>query len=268
MKTLKITSIILLAIFLSNCKSTSNIPQTREALLETFPPKNMDIYLLIGQSNMAGRAPIEAQDLDSIKGVFLFTGNAEKIWEKAANPLNKYSTIRKKLSQQKLNPGYAFAQEMIATSNKQIGLVVNAKGGTSINLWVPGSDFYNDAVSRVKEAMKHGNLKGILWHQGESDTSRHKTYMAILTNLILSLRKDLDIPDLPFVAGQLAIDKPHRLKFSKMMLELPQKLPNTAIVKTEGTKTMDGTHFDAASQRLLGERYAIEIKKLLLLQKK
>ncbi len=75
-------------------------------------PKNLDIYLLIGQSNMAGRATIESQDLDTLNNVFLYKGINGNVWEKAANPLNKYSSIRKALSMQKLNPGYTFAHEM------------------------------------------------------------------------------------------------------------------------------------------------------------
>ncbi len=55
----------------------------------------MDIYVLIGQSNMAGRAPIEFQDLDSINHVYHFTGKEENPWEKTANPVNKYSRVRK-----------------------------------------------------------------------------------------------------------------------------------------------------------------------------
>lgn len=55
----------------------------------------MEIYLLIGQSNMAGRAEIEQQDKDTLKNVFLLTGIDGNEWEPAANPLNKYSTIRR-----------------------------------------------------------------------------------------------------------------------------------------------------------------------------
>jgi hypothetical protein len=227
-------------------------------------PLNLEIYLLIGQSNMAGRADIEIQDQDTLANVFLFTGISGKEWEKAANPLNKYSTVRKDLSMQKLGPGYTFAREIAkARVGKQIGLVVNAKGGTAISEWKPGTTLYNEAVKRAKMAMKNGSLKGIVWHQGESDASKAETYPEKITELIQSLRIDLGIPDLPFVAGQLSEDKPERHAFNEMILTLPSLVSHTGIITTEGTTTMEKTHFNSASQRLLGERYAVEMLKLL-----
>ncbi|WP_372774262.1 sialate O-acetylesterase [Mangrovibacterium sp.] len=224
---------------------------------------NLDIYLLIGQSNMAGRADIEPQDLDSLEGVFLFTGIEGNEWEKAANPLNKYSTVRKAISMQKMGPGYTFAREMAkANSGKPIGLVVNAKGGTSIAEWAPGDTLYTEAVKRVKMAMQFGTLKGIVWHQGEANVSKSDAYPEKITELIQSLRTDLGIPDLPFVAGQLSEDKTARHAFNEMILTLPALIPNTGVATSEGTSTIDNTHFNAASQRLLGERYAAEMLKL------
>jgi len=231
---------------------------------EGIHPQNLEIYLLIGQSNMAGRANIEEQDKDTLANVFLFTGINGKEWEKAANPLNKYSTVRKDISLQKLGPGYTFAKEMAkAFKEKQIGLVVNAKGGTSIEEWKPGSELYNEAVKRAKLAMKSGILKGIVWHQGESNSSKSNLYPTQITELIQSLRTDLGIPDLPFVAGQLSEDKPARHDFNTMILTLPSIVKFTGVVKTEGTVTMERTHFNSASQRLLGERYAAEMLKLI-----
>ena len=242
--------------------STQNSKATEKKKDDT-PPKEMHIYLLIGQSNMAGRATIECADQDTLQNVFLFTGEPGKEWEKAANPLNKYSTIRKDIKMQKLGPGYTFAKSMAEFyPEKEFGLVVNAKGGTSIDLWGPESDFFREAVKRTKAAMPHGTLKGVLWHQGESDASRHEMYMPKLLELIAALRSEFGISDLPFVAGQLSSDKPSREGFNKMILELPGKMENTAVVKSNDTSTIDSTHFDSVSQRLLGERYAREMLKL------
>lgn len=238
------------------CKETKNIIKDQS--------NSMEIYLLIGQSNMAGRATIEEQDLDSINNVFLFTGNEVKPWEKAANPLNKYSTVRKKMSMQKLGPGYGFALEMAKVRHgKKIGLVVNAKGGTSIEEWKPGDTLYNEAISQTKKALKHGVLKGVIWHQGEANSSKYNKYMPKITILIESLRKDFNLPDLPFVAGQLSPAKPQRNNFNQMILELPNKVKHTAVVSSENTTTIDSTHFDSASQRLFGKRYAEALLRLM-----
>lgn len=227
----------------------------------------MDIYLCIGQSNMAGRAPIEPIDKDTLTNVFLYTGHPQNSWEKAATPLNKYSTVRKKLSMQKLNPAYTFAKTLSNEQpNQKIGLVVNAKGGTSIEEWEPGNLLYSQALEQTKKALANGgNLKGIIWHQGESNSSNYKNYINQLTALITAFRKDLNSPKLPFVVGQLSTDKPKRIAFNNMLLTLPKKVKNTAVVSSEKTSTIDKTHFDSKSQRILGIRYA---KKMLYLTSK
>lgn len=231
--------------------------------------KELHIYLLIGQSNMAGRAEILRSDADTLENVFLYTGNPEKQWEKAANPLNKYSTIRKDLSMQKLGPGYHFANKMLEFDKRNsIGLVVNAKGGTSISEWKPGSHFYNEAVKRTKDALKSGTLKGILWHQGESDVSASDSYTSQIVNLMEAFRKDFNSPDLPVVVGQLSEDKPQRIHFNKMILNLPLSMENVAVVTTKNTSTTDSTHFNRESQKLMGERYAREMQKLTKNQKR
>ena len=257
MKYFTIILIILVSTFLS-CTGSSDSKD------KDGTPHNMDIYLLIGQSNMAGRAEIETQDADTLKGVFLFTGLEDNAWEAAANPVNKYSTIRKQLEIQKLGPGYYFAKSMAAQNpKKKIGLVVNAKGGTAISEWMPGTEFYNEAIERAKQAMDSVTLKGVVWHQGESDISRTDVYMEKLSILIDNLRADLGDENLPFIAGQLSEDKVERKQFNVMILELPQTIKNTGVVTTENTATFDGTHFDSESQRKLGKRYAEEMQKLI-----
>lgn len=255
---IKMNKILVFILFLGCLYQCKSIKQTKVSEV-----KPMELYLLIGQSNMAGRATIELQDQDTLNNVFLFTGNEETAWEKAANPLNKYSTIRKNLKMQKLGPGYSFAKEISEQHpHQKIGLIVNAKGGSSLEEWMAGGLFYKEMISRTQKAMEHGVLKGVLWHQGESNSSRYKTYLPKISLLITSLRKDLGQPDLPFVAGQLSTDKKQRNNFNQMILELPKNVEFTAVVTSENTATIDKTHFDSKSQRLLGKRYAVEMMKL------
>ncbi len=217
-----------------------------------------DIYLLIGQSNMAGRAPFTKEEEAPIKGCFLL--NEEGEWQPAKNPLNAYSSIRKDLKMQKMNPGYGFSLRMLAVKkNTTLGLVVNAQGGTRIEQWGKGTKFYAEAIRRTKEAQQRGGtLKGILWHQGESNASKPNGYLEKLKSLIADLRKDLDSPDLPFVAGQVNGAKP----INEQIAKLPASVPHTGFVSSQGLKTMDGTHFDHDSMKLLGERYADEMLKM------
>jgi hypothetical protein len=115
------------------------------------PKENLHVYLLIGQSNMAGRAPYTEDEAGILDRCYLL--NAADQWEPAANPLNRYSTIRKGLGMQKLGPGYSFAKAMLAANpDIAIGLVVNAKGGSAIEEWGPKSQFYRVGTPTRKES--------------------------------------------------------------------------------------------------------------------
>src|SRR5210317_1898849 len=100
MKYLNLIILLLVVLFplLANGCNEGDLPLEENPEKEESQAKDLDIYLLIGQSNMAGRAEIESQDRDTLNGVFLFKKINGKEWEKATNPLNKYSTIRKDLS--------------------------------------------------------------------------------------------------------------------------------------------------------------------------
>lgn len=227
------------------------------------PKEKLHVYLLIGQSNMAGRASITKEESGPIAKTYLLDGDGK--WEKAETPLNRYSTIRKSIKMQKLNPGFRFAQKMIEEDDSvSLGLVVNAKGGTSIKQWAKGTPFYDDAIKRTQQALKTGELKGILWHQGESDSGDGQ-YLEKLKTLIENLREDLGKPELPFVAGQLFYD-PNKKANTKLvndqLANLPGELPFTACVSSEGLTTYDNTHFDTKGMLLLGERYATEMLKI------
>ncbi len=229
---------------------------------------NLDIYLVIGQSNMAGRAVIRAIDTSYIEKTHLFTGNELSPWVFANNPLNRYSSVRKNIRMQRMGPSYAFARSMAAENKDyEIGLVVNAKGGTKIVQWLPGTALYQEVIIQAHEALKYGKLKGIIWHQGEGDRDpiRVDMYLGRLEILINALREEFGDPTIPFIAGQL-YENESRHAFNKMILYLPDFIRNTGIVISEGTNTKDGTHFDSESAILMGNRYAIEMKKIQLEQ--
>jgi predicted phosphodiesterase len=230
-------------------------------LLRAQDSSGLDIYLAIGQSNMAGRAEILPDLKAPLDNVYLFTGEE---WVPAVNPLNLYSSIRKNPEMQRLGPVYGFARKMQNSfPEKKIGLVVNAKGGSAIREWMPGSLFFNEIISRARQAAKSGTIKGIIWHQGESDVAEADQYTGKISHLIQSLRDSLYLPELPFVVGQVSEDKENRKPFNDMIINLPGNIPYTAVAETYGTITFDSTHFDSPSQILLGERYADKMKTLL-----
>lgn len=226
------------------------------AMLYDGPKDKLHVYLLIGQSNMAGRAKYSEGDSGVIDRAYLLDDKDK--WEGAKNPFNRYSTIRKNLGMQKMNPGYSFAKFMTAAKRDvSLGLVVNAKGGTKIEQWAKGTKFYDEAIRRTKIAQQTGVLKGILWHQGESNAA-DTDYLDKLKTLIENLRADLGIADLPFVAGQV-----NNVKLvNDQIARLPEVLKYTGFASSEGLKAMDRWHFDTKSMKLLGERYSKEMLRI------
>lgn len=97
--------------------------------------KPRHIFLLIGQSNMAGRAKIEEADEKPSPGAYLWNIK-EKRWEAATPPYNRYSVSGKRPSMQKLNCGPSFAKAYLeANPEVEIGIVCSARGGTKIEQW-------------------------------------------------------------------------------------------------------------------------------------
>lgn len=238
--------------------------------LVTLPAKvKLKLYLLMGQSNMAGRGVPEKEDLTPHPRVLMF--NQSNRWEVAVEPI----TRGEKKKTPGVGPGLAFAKVM-AEKNPDvvIGLVPCAVGGTPLKRWEHGADLYTNAVARAQAAMKVGTLAGILWHQGEGDAGKEETaksYRQRLSKMIADIRTDLHAPNLPFVVGQIGefnYDRPgNPLPFARLvndsLMNLPQQVPITACASAHGlTDKGDQLHFNAKSQRELGRRYAAEMMKL------
>ncbi len=236
-------------------------------------PRIDDIYLLIGQSNMAGRAPIEEQDRPVLPGVYLFDAAGQ--WTPASNEprgFNRYSTVEAAGSRTQLGPGYTFARHLHAATGRQIGLVVNARGGTSISQWRKhdyAGDYalYAEAVSRAQEALRRNpsaRLRGIIWHQGESDNraSAADYYMPTLRRMVESMREDLQSESAVFVAGEVGTWQGRGAHINPLIRTTPDHLHSAGWVSSEGLTTHEtdhdpwGPHFDPASQRIFGVRYA------------
>ncbi|MBP8156431.1 MAG: polysaccharide deacetylase family protein [Leadbetterella sp.] len=224
--------------------------------------KPMELYLLIGQSNMAGRGTVDAQSQIASDAILMLdkTNN----WIPAKDPVHFDRAVAG------VGPAISFAQTMLQDKkNTQIGLIPCAWGGSPIKAWSPGAKFftnfpYDEAIQRAKIAMQKGVLKGILWHQGESDNDPKKAeaYLEKLKALVANLRRDLNAPNLPFVAGEIGYF--NKVNFiNEKINKLPAEVENTAVVSAKDlTDGGDHLHFNTASARELGKRYAIAMKNL------
>ena len=245
-------------LFLSSCGTAP------ESSAESAEPP-LHLYLLAGQSNMAGRGDVEELDTTPVPNVFALDANMD--WGPAKEPLHfdKPDIVG-------VGPGFAFGRAMAeAHPGVRIGLIPGAVGGSSIRAWLPNEVHqqtntrpWDDALSRTFRvlAQQGGELKGIIWHQGEADSNEFAPqYEDALVDLVERFRHEFRDPDLPFVAAPLAdyfvAGNPAAAEINAATARLPERLPHTAVVSAEGmTPKADNVHLDTVSAREIGRRYA------------
>lgn len=224
----------------------------------------MNLFLLIGQSNMAGRGDPAGVPAIQDPRILMFRVG---LWKQAAEPLHADKNTAG------IGPGMSFAARLLeAAPAAKIGLLPCAFGGTKLHMWAPGQTLYAHAVAITKIALGQGRLRGILWHQGEGDSGdpeRAATYGDRFAAMIAQLREDLDAKNVPVIAGELGEflkDRPgipHFPVINRALRDLEGRIPLYACVSAEGLADIgDHLHFNAASQRVFGERYAAAYLKI------
>jgi hypothetical protein len=235
-------------------------------------PKDMDLYLLVGQSNMAGRGKVDEESKQVNPRVFML--NKDGQWVPATDPMHFDKPSAG------VGPGLVFGKAMAeAAPDARIGLIPCAVGGTPLKLWSPGVQDnntkafpYDDTLRRVQLALKDGSLKGIIWHQGESDRPAtdfsRKQYAEKFTDFIARLRQDLNAPQVPFVAGELPQLDEKFLEVNQRFNELVQGLKSTVsnyscVSAKDLIDGGDKLHLDTNSARIFGKRYAEAMLQML-----
>lgn len=251
--------------------------------------KKFHIYLCIGQSNMEGFAKFEAQDTVSNKRFKVLQAidcdnlNRKKgKWYTAVPPLNRCNSG--------LSPADYFGKEMIANLPKDvtIGVINVAVGGCKIELfdkdnyqeylstapdWLKSfaapydGNPYGRLVEMAKIAQKDGVIKGILLHQGESntnDTLWTKKVKVVYDNLLKDLK--LNAATTPLLAGEVVHADQGGVcaSMNNIIGTLPQTIPNSHIISSSGCPDGDDNlHFSAEGYRMLGKRYATKMLEIL-----
>ena len=251
---------------------------------------NFYIFLCFGQSNMEGNARPEAEDLESPGSRFLLMpavddpqrGRKMGEWCEAAAPLCRPNTG--------LSPADWFGRTMIETlpQNIRVGVIHVAIGGIAIQGFLPDSiknyvktapgwmkpmlaaydnNPYERLITLAKKAQKDGVIKGVLMHQGETNTGDPKwagMVKQVYDNMLGDLR--LKPEEVPLLAGEVvqAGGEGVCIACNKQIDELPQTLHTAHVVSSTGCSNgPDKLHFDAAGYRELGRRYGEKMLALL-----
>jgi len=216
-------------------------------------------FLLIGQSNMAGRGfPNEVEKIPN-DGIYVQRNGRWWPMYVPVNPDRVAAGINLAESF-----AYRFRQDH---PDDTVGLIACADGGSRLDQWLPGENIYDNAVMQAKLAMRTSTLCGILWHQGESDCDedRYPLYEEKCSHILQSLRKDLGMEKVPLMLGGLGSWLefcPRNDKFknyphvNRALQAMAEKLPACAFVSAEGLGcNPDFLHFSAKGLRGFGLRY-------------
>ena len=239
-----------------------------------------DIWILAGQSNMAGYGflPSKAETSDMVRAFYM-----DNTWGvaqipihdtgRAAAPIHGGSPSNPAKSQRGAEPGLSFAVEMYKNTGVPQAVIPCAHGGTSLDQWSPalkklkGNSFYGAAIERVK--MLGSQVAGLLWYQGCSDTGNDEkvaAYTAKTRKLFQAFRKDCQAPAMPIVLVQLGCliqEKSCKLHAGYRWLSvrneqylLAQSMKNCACVPAIDLELDDHIHLSNNAVVILGKRMA------------
>ena len=251
--------------------------------LSAAADENFYIFLCFGQSNMEGAAKPEAADIASPGPRFLLMpavddaerGRKKGEWCEATAPLCRPNTG--------LTPADWFGRTLVASLPEKIkvGVIHVAIGGIKIEGFMPDSidsyvktqapgwmkgmlaaydnNPYQTLVALARKAQQDGVIKGILMHQGESNTGDPE-WARKVQNVYDHLLGDLQLKpeEVPLFAGNIvqADGQGVCIGCKKQIDELPQTIHTSQVISSDGcTNGPDRLHFDAAGYRELGCRY-------------
>jgi hypothetical protein len=264
-----IRNLIILAIIFSVSSSYKIVAERKsyfskrtEAMSNKINKENIWVFIMAGQSNMAGRGIVEPEDTVSDQRIFSINKDGQIIIAK--EPLHFYEPERTGL-----DCGLSFAKTLIKKIPDSVSLLIipTAIGGSSIRQWLGDSVFRNvklfsNFLSKVEIAKQNGVIKGILWHQGESDANEkniplHKERLHLLFS---KFRTAIGNKELPVLLGELGSFSENPVNFNlinKTIHDYVAEDKNSAVISTKDLKDKgDHLHFDSKGQRTMGERFA------------
>lgn len=220
-------------------------------------------FLLIGQSNMAGRG--FAHEVEPISNPALKVLRNGR-WQKMYVPVNADRPFSG------VNLAESFADAYARDKGVEVGLIPCADGGTTLNQWRAGGLLFDHAVYQARLAQRTSTIAGVLWHQGESDCpdDLYPLYEGKLAVILRAFRETLGLHDVPFLLGGLGDFLPEReavyqnyVHVNAALQHLAQVTPMTGFVSAEGLgANPDKLHFSAAALRTFGLRYYEQFRRL------
>lgn len=241
---------------------TAFFPKLAEPVAALPAKQNLWVFVMAGQSNMAGRGQVEPQDTVALPRLLTIDRHGQLVLAK--EPLHFYEPALTGL-----DCGYAFGKTLLEALPDSISvlLVPTAVGGSAISQWLGDSVYRNVRLfsnfsEKLALAQTHGTLKAVLWHQGESDANpvNIPLYQQRLTELVRRFRSTAGQERLPVLLGELgrySADNENWMQLTGAIHAFAATDPNTAVINTRDLKDKgDRIHFNSKGQRKLGKRFA------------
>jgi hypothetical protein len=194
------------------------------------------------------------------------------LWQPMSEPINPDRRIfveRDTDFRSGVSLAASFAECYADNFDRKIGLIPCADGGTRLAQWQPDAILFDHAVMMTKLALRTSKLRGVLWHQGESDAADMdtvKTYEARFFTMYDALTDALGVR-VPFILGEITELLPQRWPYAgelnDVLRDIASKRDDLGIVSAAGlTIGPDGIHFSGASYREFGRRYFAEYERV------
>lgn len=241
---------------------TKDFPKNIEYVEQIPAKEKVWVFLMAGQSNMAGRGIVEPQDTVPDKRILTIDARGKLIYAK--EPLHFYEPTRTGL-----DCGLSFGKKLLAKipSDITILLLPTAIGGSAIGQWLGDSSYRGvNLLTNFKEkaaiGKQYGTIKAILWHQGESDANvkRIPLYKENLDKLFTLFREIAGNHTLPVFIGELGSysnTKKEWMQINDVIHAYVVQDKFASFIKTDDfIHVGDTVHFNSDGQRMMGERFA------------
>lgn len=243
-----------------------------------------DLWILAGQSNMQGVGNnVDVTPPSDLVNVFAMNDT----WRRAEEPLHRleesvdvvHNGIEDDAKRQGIvadvsnwtkgaGLGLPFAVEMVRLTNRPVGLVACAHGGTSMDQWDPakrdeaGRSLYGSMYRRFQAV--GGKVRGVLWYQGESDSSPEAAplFAEKFKAFVEAVRRDFNAPDLPFYYVQIGrftnpAEPTHWNEIQEYQRLAETQIPRSGMVPSIDLPLDDGIHIGTDGLKILGRRFAL-----------
>ena len=245
-------------------RRTQNFPKLTINKNPISKKENLWVFIMAGQSNMAGRGFVEPMDTIPSNRILTIDKNNQIVLAK--EPVHFYEP-----SMSGLDCGLSFGKELIKQLPDSISilLIPTAVGGSSISKWL-GDSLHRDVQlltnfkQKVDLGKNMGKLKGILWLQGESDANNIDIpeYQYRLSQLCFKFREIVGNKKLPILIGEIGSYSNHKENWDKINKQIKNYTLSdisTLLIETSDLKDIgDKLHFNSEGQRVLGRRFANE----------